>query len=91
MNYKYTQLKIYIFCFVLTSAFIWMLTHYSTGYFSIDDSEYHFMVKAFCDNGKFSLDNGYEQFPSKELTLNLPFDQPMIENNGKLFPKITPL
>jgi len=73
---------------LLLSIAILIATHYSTGYFSVDDSGYHFMVKSFCEKGRLYVENGYEAFPSKELSLGVHKLETMVIKDNKLFPKI---
>ncbi len=91
MGYSLLKFKHIVFFVILLFFSYWMTTHYSIGYFSEDDSTYHFMIKSFCDNKKLNLQNGYEQFPSLELSLNTPLNNTKTVNNGKLFIKIAPL
>jgi hypothetical protein len=55
------------------------------GHISVDEGVYHMMAQSFSSAGSLSVWNGYEEFPSPELTL------PMLRaHGGQLFPQYPP-
>ncbi len=65
---------------IVQVAATWLLV--VPGHLLADESIYHWMTRAFYDTGGFALWNGFEEFPSRELTHSYFF-----VTNGKLYPQ----
>ena len=52
------------------------------GHFSIDEGLYHFMTRAFAEEGRLAIWNGYTEYPSSQFILTF-----MRVHDGQIFPQ----
>ena len=77
--------KLAILGLLLSLTFVLALIFPAGGHISVDEGVYHMMAQSFSSAGRLSVWNGYEEYPSAELTL------PMLRaHGGQLFPQYPP-
>ena len=77
--------KLAILGLLLSLTLVLALFFPAGGHISVDEGVYHMMAQSFSSDGNLGVWNGYEEFPSPELTL------PMLRmHGGQLFPQYPP-